>query len=273
VLGRAFSRRPFGIASGQILGDRANQQDVVQVLEKIRPASGPTCAVIILADGMGGHAAGEEASAMACAAVAETLAGKFKLPDSREMLIKAALAANRRIAEEAAQSPEKSGMGTTLIAVLAEPLKRGALLRWVSVGDSPFWIWRRKTRELIRVNAIHSLYGEMVQEVQDGLLTREEAERDPRNTQRNVLTLSLAGGDLSPERMDCPDSALQIDQKDIVIIASDGIETLSAEDISGTVRQFRKKGPEAISEALLERLRSLDMPGQDNSSVIVMTCA
>ena len=112
-----------------------------------------------------------------------------------------------------------------------------------------------------------------MQEVQDGLLTREEAERDPRNTQRNVLTLSLAGGDLSPERMDCPDSALQIDQKDIVIIASDGIETLSAEDISGTVRQFRKKGPEAISEALLERLRSLDMPGQDNSSVIVMTCA
>ena len=148
---------------------RSNNQDSLLVL-----ASADLYGV---ADGMGGHAGGEIASAMAVE-VLEEHAGEPSL----ENLMEAARLGNRAIFEKAGGDAELHGMGTTLFAVRVVPGAdgEGDEIAWINVGDSRVYLFRDD--RLIQLSRDHSLVEDLVR---DGQLTEEEAAVHPK---RNIIT-------------------------------------------------------------------------------------
>jgi protein phosphatase len=148
---------------------RSNNQDA-------RLTSDPLYAV---ADGMGGAAAGEVASALAVEALDNGFhhAGS---PPTADVLIQAAQAANRAVWDEAEANPEMRGMGTTLVAIA---LVEGPELAIINIGDSRLYVLH--DHELRQITYDHNLVAEMVAE---GRITPAEAEVHPR---RNIMTRAL----------------------------------------------------------------------------------
>src|SRR5262249_458283 len=131
-----------------IQGDRTQQQDAVRV----RWLEAERAWLIALADGMGGHAAGDVAGKLAV----DCFVAAFRsLPHDNasleDALVGAQRDANTQIDSVQASHPELEGMGTTLVA--AHIGDEG--LRWVSVGDSPLYLYRDAA--LVRLNDDHSL--------------------------------------------------------------------------------------------------------------------
>src|SRR5690606_5347254 len=125
--------------------------------------------LIAVADGMGGHRAGEVASSLALATLRERLLAGAGLAD-------AVCAANEAVFRRQAGDPRLSGMGTTLTAAVVGP---GGAVQLCHVGDSRAYLLRRG--ELARLTRDHSLVEEFVR---SGALTEQEARRHP---QRNLL--------------------------------------------------------------------------------------
>lgn len=141
-----------------------------------QPANGERFAAV--ADGMGGHQAGEVASALAIGVLSEQLRAAATLPDAKVME-EAVQKANRRIYDEALSDRAKRGMGTTLTA-----LWFGDDYVCLShVGDSRAYLLRN--RAFIQLSNDHSLVGEMVER---GEITPREALTHP---QRNFITRAL----------------------------------------------------------------------------------
>lgn len=124
--------------------------------------------VFAVADGMGGHLAGEVASAMAIDAVAH-MAVQRKKP-SIELLKKAVLSAHKKILAHAKGHEECSGMGTTLSVMW----RADRYMYIAHVGDSR--IYRLRENKLEQITEDHSLVGEFVRA---GLITKEEARMHP----------------------------------------------------------------------------------------------
>jgi serine/threonine protein phosphatase PrpC len=150
------------------------------------------CGIFLVCDGMGGHAAGERASKIAV----ETILGYFRQdPGNRHQglvgrvfegvserasaLAGALQLANQAIQEEAAQSTDKAGMGSTIVAVLAE----GNMFSVAHVGDSRVYLLREGVMQQLTTD--HSL---VMEQVRRGLMTAEEAEK---SEMQNVIVRSL----------------------------------------------------------------------------------
>ena len=159
----------------------------------------------IVADGMGGHAAGEQASALTVSTVMEAYYGHPSL-DPGQALTDAIRQANAAIYRQA-QRAETAGMGSTVVAALV----RGHELYIAHVGDSRAYLIRGQTiRQLTRD---HSWVAE---QVRAGLLSEEEARHHP---QRNIVTRSLGS---EPEvEIDLSREALS--PGDAVLLCSDGL--------------------------------------------------
>lgn len=139
----------------------------------IRPEDG----LLIVADGMGGHAAGETASKLAVQTVLENL---NQYSDLSEAKVKAAIiAANQAILAEAEGNPDLKGMGTTftLVAVMKDNLLLG------HIGDSMAFLIDRDT--ILPITSDHSVSGQLLAL---GKITQAEAASHP---QRHVLTRAL----------------------------------------------------------------------------------
>ncbi|MBR2572010.1 MAG: Stp1/IreP family PP2C-type Ser/Thr phosphatase [Clostridia bacterium] len=140
------------------------------------PRPGETFAAV--ADGMGGHLAGEVASALAIKVFSETLRGTAKPDESR--MHEAVARANLAIYEEALNDPaHKLGMGTTLTAVWFA----ADYMLMSHVGDSRAYLLRN--RALMQLSNDHSLVNEMVEK---GEITPQQALTHP---QRNYITRAL----------------------------------------------------------------------------------
>lgn len=145
-----------------------------------------TASVFAVADGMGGHAAGEVASRIVTETLEELAERERIVPDD----IVAALAlANTRLLESAARHPEQTGMGTTATGLSV--VSAGGSDHWAvfNVGDSR--VYRLVDAELNLVTVDHSEVQEMIDA---GLLTPEQAARHPL---RNIVTRSL-GTEVTP---------------------------------------------------------------------------
>ena len=213
--------------------------------------------VAVLADGMGGHVGGERASTTACRGFLDALSSISGA--ASDYLDVALESANAAIRHEVDAEPNLQGMGCTLVGVVVDP----AGLRWISVGDSRLFLFRKG--ELYQLNEDHSLAPMLDQLVERGEMTREQALKHPR---RHHLRSALTGDsidliDLARERV-----ALLAD--DCIILASDGIDTLQPDEIADLIEANRMRGAEAIASSLIDKVDETARPGQDNTTVMAV---
>lgn len=247
-------------------GARAYQEDCAAVwpddaTAKPRPPGGPadgTALVAVLADGMGGHAGGALASATICEVfIAHFVEGQGA---GQKQLRGCLDAANDAIAARVAANPALGGMGATLVGVTVG--SKG--LSWISVGDSPMYLYRNG--DLVQLNADHSLAPVIDQMVAQGKMTAEAARTDPR---RHYLRSAVTG-----EVLDMVDESvrpLALAGGDVVLISSDGIHTLEPDDIKRLIAAYSCEGADAIAQAIVRAVDNAGEPHQDNTTVIVVT--
>lgn len=233
-------RPEVDFAGRAIQGDRDNQEDfyVFEVLGKSR-------LLLVLADGAGGQAAGEQASRSAALGFLDC----FGAARGKELpaLSTALTSANQRLAEFIDRDPSRrASMATTLLAVLVD----SGAFSWISVGDSPLILFRGG--KAIRLNADHSGAG------------------IPGNIKlpKNLLLSALVGGRIPA--IDWRQEPYPLQQNDILIAASDGLWTLTLEEIANTLSSRPIHTASEIAHALLHRLVEKGKPRQDNTTIAVI---
>lgn len=244
----------YDVASVLNRGCRDYQEDAIATDFPI----GADFGYAVLSDGMGGHAAGDVASKIVVTEVFSEL--KFQTSDidglvehMGEVLRSAAISANECMAAHAASNPQTAGMGATLVA----PVFIQNSLYWISIGDSPLYLLRGG--RLRQLNEDHSLGPHIDYMVRSGMMPEDIGRNHP---DRNALTSVLIGETI--ERIDCPARPFQLKDGDILVVASDGLQFLSNRQITQIVNAYADRGSAQIASALLEELRTLDDPEQDN---------
>jgi protein phosphatase len=222
---------------------RTNNEDQMLVAQSL----------FAVADGMGGHAAGEVASQVAV----ETLKEEFEKNPTAAGLVEATRAANASVLRRAEQDAATRGMGTTVCAAALVPNDEGTAdtLVIVNVGDSRAYLLR--DGELSQITEDHSVADELQRA---GQLTEEQAAVDRR---RHVLTRVL-GMDVTvtPDRFD-----LDPFRGDRILLASDGLTNeVSDGEIASILRRIEDPG-----EAARELVRvAKNNGGADNITVVLV---
>lgn len=209
--------------------------------------------LLVVADGLGGHAGGETASSTAVHAIGEVFA---KGPDRDGELLRSALrAANERIFELARERSELRGMGTTAVALL---LAEGGRSAWVAhAGDSR--AYRLRGRRLRALTQDHSW---LENEVRSGRLSPRKASTDPR---RNVLLRCLG---VEPV-VEVEVTRVSARPGDRFVLCSDGLwNAVAADEIAEIVRH---NAPAASARALVDLANARG--GSDNITVQVAALA
>lgn len=240
----------FEIAGGQIDGARDYQEDAFLITHLAGNA-----ALVVVADGMGGHAAGNVASNMAVQAFNKYVSSHYPADHVHEVLNGAVLKANHSIAETIKETPALDGMGCTMVAALLQ----GNNIWWASVGDSHLYLVRN--RELNKINADHSYGGFLDAMSKAGTPVEPEP-----GLARNMLMSAITGVDIAD--IDCPTSPLQLKHGDRIIICSDGMDTLS----DGKIIQYSdwSESPKECVDALLNAVEEAESPKQDNTTVLII---
>ncbi len=218
----------------------------------------PSGLLVVLADGMGGHRGGAHASAIAVDTFISAFAEDTEPAAKR--LRRALQAANGRIREDSEGDDGLQGMGCTMLA--ANFARDG--LHWISVGDSPLWLVRNGS--LRRLNEDHSLAPLLQAQVERGELSTEEAAGHP---QRNALRSALTGDAI--ELIDCPEAPLNLQPGDRIILASDGLETLEAEDIEAILAEDEDTTSADAADRLVAAVDERQRRGQDNITAVVVS--
>jgi protein phosphatase len=217
---------------------RQNNEDSL-FPENSGESSGAT--VLVVADGMGGHVAGEVASRLAINAAASSNLE----PDDR------VAAANRAIREEVARQPELEGMGTTMTLVEVTPEGKA---RFAHVGDSRAYLYRGG--ELRQLTEDHTVAMEYVNL---GQLSLAEAEDHP---QSHMLTRCL--GLTRFVNVDTIDIGLE--PGDRILLCSDGLNSMVPADAIAT--SLAEGSADEVAWKLVEAANKAG--GHDNISVIVI---
>jgi protein phosphatase len=215
--------------------------------------------VAVLADGMGGHAGGSVASQVSCDAFLESYAAQPDDTPRNSRLLAALESSNAAVAERIAADPMLSGMGSTLVGVVFD----AGGVAWISVGDSPLYLYRRG--EVALLNDDHSLAPELDRLVAAGRISAAEAKNDPR---RHMLRSAVCGEDV--ELIDIADKPIALAPGDFVILASDGLQTLESAEIARIVNAYGADGSAEVADALIRAVENVRDPHQDNATVIVV---
>jgi protein phosphatase len=222
-------------------GRRASNEDALLVDTSI--------GLFVVADGMGGHRAGEIASGLAVQTIRSVMAGD---PPSGDLLCHAVECANDHILAAASSNPDQAGMGTTVTALLINDSD----LEFVSVGDSRMYRCRNgAVTQLTHDDSWLSHVRANGSEISD-----EEARRHP---MRHVLT-DVVGvrSELSPE--------LQVEAcspGDTFVLCSDGLHGAVSADRLAAILEANPE-PQASADRLLQE--ALDHGATDNITVIVV---
>jgi serine/threonine protein phosphatase PrpC len=219
---------------------RANNQDSAAAEETL----------FVVADGMGGAAAGEVASRVAVEAMRATIT------EGGGTLVDAVHLANRAIYDQAVDDASLRGMGTTLAALaLVEDADGTTRVHVVNVGDSRVYLLR--DGELAQITDDHSLVAELERE---GRITAEEARVHP---QRNIVTRVLGN---APD-VDVDEFAIDPYRGDRFVLCSDGLfNEVSDADIAAVLRH--ESDPQRAVDDLVQRANAAG--GRDNITVVVV---
>ena len=241
-------------------GQRETQEDAVAS----RVFDGANAAYVVVADGMGGHAAGEVASGMVVTGWREALDPQLEQSETSQSALVdglplAAMQANAAIAQHCEDQGAGFNMGSTLLGVLM----LGQRVFWISIGDSPLYLFRDGL--LHQINEDHSMAPVIDAQVDEGLLTEAEALHHP---DRNQLTSVVMGAAIP--KVDCPEDPLTLTGSDILIAGSDGLQYLSDTEIQTVLRANETALAQDIADALLQAVKAKNDPHQDNVSIGVV---
>ncbi len=219
----------------------------------------------VVADGMGGHAAGEVASRVAVDAIAEfveltggnqEITWPFGLDDTisyeGNRLKTAVRHANTRVIEATRESAEYEGMATTVAAVLVD----GDIANLAHVGDSRIYLWNGESIE--QLTRDHSWVNE---QIENGAISPEQARSHPL---RNVVTRALGGRadlvvDIQSRRM-APG--------DMLLLCSDGLTTMVPDD--GIARILRESEGDVARATTALVSEANERGGEDNITVVLL---
>lgn len=206
-----------------------------------------------VADGMGGHQAGEKASRLAVDAIKEVAQELSETQAVSEVLVAAVESANRQILEASLQDRQLAGMGTTLTGAVVEPGRA-----WLAhVGDSRAYLFRNG--QIAQLTADHSLVEELVRR---GHLSESEAHLHP---QRNLLLQAL--GVVPQVEVETQEEILQ--PGDVLLLCSDGLTNMvSDRDIADIITAAPTL--EAAAEKLISTANKRG--GHDNITVVLVRC-
>lgn len=264
------------ISGRAIVGSKEPQQDSWRVFgargenlsEKARTGAVATGdgTLVVVADGIGGYAGGEIASRVACDAFASVFLSREGPVADR--LSRALEAANAAIAEEKRHNPDLQEMGCTLIGVHFQQDR----MTFVSVGDS--LLLRSRDEEMHRVNVDHSYFDYLDRQVLGSGDSNRWSIAIGDARRRASLTLAVTGGDLNSgeygHRPQIASRPLLAD--DVVIIASDGIETLDLVQLQNFLKHLRPSGIIGIADGLIAAVDGIGKTRsyQDNTTIVVV---
>jgi serine/threonine protein phosphatase PrpC len=230
---------------------RETNEDALLVLQLEGARQGQ--AVIGVADGMGGHNAGEVASALAIESVRSFAADADASLSPSDLLVKAIALGNETIWKAAAEDIAKDGMGTTMVCALADADGHVVI---ANVGDSRAYAYIGGQTHL--VTADHTWVNE---QVLAGVMSAREARTSPF---RNLLTRTLGN---SPEVDIDMFTGLQLETGDGLILVSDGVTGyLDEADFSQALSET--SGAQATAERLVAE--AVQRGGADNATAVVL---
>ena len=245
------------VAALQITGKRDYQEDSFGLLdERDLGLDRGEHAVLLVADGMGGHVGGAIASDLLCKTFVEAYPrSSGPIVDRLRTCLEEA---NGAIAATVAENPALDSMGSTLVAAVVA--REG--LYWISVGDSPLWLFREGQLEWL--NADHSMAPVLAELVAAGRMTAEQAARHPsQHTLRSVVM-----GDEIP-LIDVSSQPIAMEQGDRVVLASDGLLTLDEQEIADILKKKQDAPLEDSVAALIQAVEGAGHPYQDNVTVLL----
>lgn len=214
----------------------------------------------IVADGMGGHAGGEEASKLATKTIKEYLLAHWDSDKPSDQLLKAALLkANDAIVEDQLKNPERSDMGTTAVVLLFRQAPNDKSEQpWVAhIGDSR--LYRLRGPYLEQMTLDHTW---VAKAMASGVLDQEQGRTHP---WRHVLSQCLGREDTEDEDIDV--DLIELQGGDRLLLCSDGLtEELPDGTIASTIKSIRSC--ELAAQKLIEQAK--EKGGRDNITVIIV---
>jgi len=209
--------------------------------------------IFLVADGMGGHAAGEIASQIAAATFEEVAAVKLNAGQpSEDILLSAAQEANSRIYQAQRMKAELAGMGSTLTAL---SIREGKYYI-AHVGDSRAYLLRNGV--LQQMTRDHSLVWQLYE---TGVLRKDELSSHP---QKNLITRSI--GPHPQVEVDLEEGEAR--EGDIYLLCSDGLTDMVSDENICRILSSPDRTPKELGEALVEAANIRG--GADNITVVVV---
>jgi len=208
----------------------------------------------ILADGMGGHQAGDVAAQMTIDIIGQklqTISPTATIEERKQLLVSAVNSANEQIYKYSSEREQYKGMGTTVITALASTSE----MIIAHIGDSR--AYKLSKQSIVQLTEDHSLVNELVK---TGQITPEEANHHPR---RNVVVRAL-GTDPNVE-IDLIEVVLE--PNDLFILCSDGLSNLVEGE---AIAQIIQQSPDLETAAEQLVLQALQAGGDDNITVVLM---
>jgi protein phosphatase len=220
----------------------------------------------VVADGMGGHAAGEIASHMAVDTMHDFIKMSLQssevtwpadtdrnLPIPIRRLVAAGKLANEKIFQASRSNPKLNGMGTTMVAILIDQ----DTAHVAHVGDSRAYLFRNG--RIDRLTEDHSLINDYIQQ---GLLKIEEANQHPL---KHVITRALG----SAVKVEVDIKSVPLREGDALLLCSDGLSNLLTDDELITISRDSLKEPRTVCQRLIDTAN--EKGGEDNVTVVFIS--
>lgn len=245
--------------NSQNIGSREEQQDAFLFSEMENPELVSRIGVMaVLADGMGGLRLGRESSSLAVKTFLVEYCSKRPEESITQELARAVRVANAAVFDMASRADLAWNTGTTLVAALIDLDE----LFWISVGDSRIYLYR--DNHLRQLNQDHNYFNELKVQVEQGMISLEEADAHP---EKNALT-SYLGMDVLRD-IDQNYEPIPLKAGDRILLCSDGLYgVLSEEEIIDAL----KLPAQEAADLLLEKTLAKGHRHQDNVTVAIFAC-
>ena len=205
--------------------------------------------LFIVADGMGGHKAGDIASRLTVDSVVDKLS-KVNSKDYISVITDTIIKVNKEVIDKAAESQDYAGMGTTLVVATVFD----NILKVANVGDSRLYV---VGEDIIQITRDHSLVEEMVI---NGQLDRADARVDKR---KNIITRAIGG----ESKVEAEMFSVELKPEDKILMCSDGLSNM-VEDAE--ILEIINREPDIEKAARMLIDAANENGGKDNISVVIV---